>query len=1253
MENKKKTNRKIILRKVKWKIKTIYKKINDGIIIRKIKQCSILTRSFFEALKDIFIIKKQDDTYVSLTPTKNADEDGVYCNALKYAIDNTEIKNIAITGNYGAGKSSVIKTFFEKLENKKYNPIYVSLAAFNKNDYLIKRDNGKEGEEGEKGGEVLKEIQNKNEFYHTLEKSILQQLLYQANEKDVPLSRFKRISKHSKILLNISTISVIVAITIIICIIFPNIIQGIKDNYNIITTEININIVNFFICISLIVIWYIMYKILFFLSTKFNISKFKFKDAEVEIDNKPESIFNKYLDEIIYFFQVSNHKVVVIEDLDRYEGDASFIFQKLRELNTLINSSNQVKYEVDFIFAIRDDFFENYEERTKFFDYIIPVIPISSSGNSNELIWNRLEKLKEAGKIIYKFDKSFIDDIAIMIEDKRLIDNILNEFIIYKNKFNNEHMDDKQLFSIIMYKNICPKDYSELQKDNGNIIDTLKNKKSKIKQLIQEMNNEKIKLENKKEEVEKESLKRIKELKLALVASIYDFNNYTGFEREFKFDNESVSINTFINTNISIDKISNSDISFRTKSHSYISLDEQKVFELFGNKSLFLNRLEVITKGMETKLEELQNEIEKINAKIRNINKIKIKQLINEYGEENIFEKDIKSIERFLISKGYITEEYKDYITLFIPGNLTREDMEFVFAVKTGETLPYDYELNNIKNVLKKLNESDFETISILNFDLLDYLVKNNITDKELKIIQLLDQKSQDALQFIDEFIEKYQTSKEFVTLLIENSIKLWKKIYKKIGNKEYVDKWVINFLSNEKSLVYIDENFIEYINKHKDIDKYITDDKIEVVINSFKCLGIRLSNIEKVTNEKFLKEIYENKLYQLNTNMIKMFLKMDNIDVERFSENNLSIIMNNENQLREHILNNFEEYFNLCYTLNKSNQDDESIIIEILNNTTIDINIKKKIIINEEFEEYDMKSIDENLIEIIVNEDKLKSTYANVLEIMTRIGKLESNVINHISKHIKDYSRQNINECESMYDREIIDLFINKYTFSKKVTLEDFKILVKTFDKKISRLEEIETSKLEYIIDNELIEFNNSNFDYIKSNISDKLMKYIIDNIQEFIEDLDEYDITDISDELLINKDIGKEHKLGILEHLNISNLENSTISKLILTDIIFVTDKTINERLLMDKNLPFNERISILKLLLKNIEDKEQVKNYIHLMQNGYEDINTSKNACNINSSYIDFKLCNLLKEKGYISSFKTGKKNNIILYNKVNRI
>lgn len=819
-----------------------------------------------------------------------------------------------------------------------------------------------------------------------------------------------------------------------ICIIFPDLIDNFINNYKTIINYVPNWIVNILMAIVMITTHIIVYKLIFFLSNKFNISKFKIKDAEIEIDNKPESIFNKYLDEIIYFFQSTNHMVVVIEDLDRYEGNASFIFQKLRELNTLINSSNQVKYEVDFIFAIRDDFFNNYEERTKFFDYIIPIIPISSKENSNEIIWKRLELLKKKNKITYRFDKNFIDDIGILVEDKRLIDNIINEFIIYKNKLDNEHMDDKQLFSIIVYKNISPKAYSELQKDSGNIINILKNKKSRMQKLIKELSDKKEELNEKKENVENESLNNIKELKLVLIANIYNFDNYSGYQREFQIGNESIDINTFLDPSIDIDKISSSGISFRTRSYGYIRLDESEVFESFGNKANFINRMKTIEKGKEFKLQELQKDIEKIELKIKKIYKLTIKQIINEYGGDGIFDDETRTIEKFLFRKGYITEEYRDYITLFVPGNLTKQDNEFIFAVKTGESLPYDYKLDNIENILKKLNENDFETNSILNFDLLNYLINNNINDKVLKIIQVLDESDENILIFIDDFIEKYDSSKIFIDLLTRNSSKLWKKVYKRVGNKDYIDKWIVRFLINEQAIIFVDENFKEYINKHKDLDKYIDNEKIEIVIKSLKYLGVRLSNIQNINNENFMKQVYLNELYELNTTMIKLFLVMNNINVKLFEEKNLSIIMNYKGNLQAYVLNKFEEYFDLCYTLNDSNKDDENSIMEILKNEDIDVDIKKKIVKTEEFGKYKIENLNVDLIDTILTEDKMNAEYDNVLSIMVKEESLKSNLVNHISKHINEYKCQNINECKNKYNIEIIDLFKNRYIFEKKL---------------------------------------------------------------------------------------------------------------------------------------------------------------------------------------------------------------------------
>lgn len=1243
LRKNKKIKEKLMI--VELKIKGNLKKFTDGAIFRKLKEVYIVSKSFCKALVDIFTIKSSDETYVSLAPTKNADKDGTYCNALKYAIDNSNIKNIAITGNYGSGKSSIIQSFFYKLENKKYNPIYVSLAAFNKNDYIEKSRETT-------GDKKVIEIQSKNEFYHTLEKSILQQLLYQASEREVPLSRFKRISKHSKLLLNIMTIGMIFAISILVCIIYPEVIDNIKNNYNSVKTNLSDFGTNILIAILMASIYIITYKILFFLITKFNISKFKIKDAEVEIDNKPESIFNKYLDEIIYFFQVTKHNVVIIEDLDRYEGNASFIFQKLRELNTLINSSNQVKYEVDFIYAIKDDFFEDYEERTKFFDYIIPVIPISSSGNSNEIMWKRLEKLKMSGIINYKFDKTFIDDISILIEDKRLIDNIINEFIIYKNKMHNELMDDKQLFAIIMYKNILPKEYSELQRDRGNIVNIFANKKDIVKSLIKDLQVQIDEISKEKGIIKNEYLNSIKELKYVLISNIYNYNNYPGYERHFEFNGEKVSINEFLNSNISVDRISNENIHFKIRSYG-IDLDENDVFKYFGNKVIFIRRMENIEKGKDKILTELQNEIEEIEQKIENISKLSLKQLANKYDISSLFD-NTKLIEKVFISKGYITEEYRDYITLFVAGNLTKEDNEFVFAVKTGEKLSYDFKLENIENILKKLNENDYETNAILNFDLLNYLIKNNYSKETLKVIKLLDKENEKILQFIDQFIEKYDCGAGFIKILIENSNKIWKKIYSKLGNKEYIDKWVIYFLTNENSLKNVDENFNTYIKEHEDIDKYITDEQISTVINSLKTLKIKLTNIKNIENKKFIEQIYLNELYELNTTMIKLMLLMKEVEQSKFKEKSLTIILTDIklNNLKGYLLNEFDEYYNSCYTLNDSNEDEEAVILEIIQNENIDIDIRKQIIKNEKFNNYNIENIDRELIDTIIDNDKLKVSYDNILALLIKDKELKDNVIANISSHIDEYKLDKPDNHIEKYSLETIENFKKLYIFNKKVDIKDFKILVSTFDIKIVEIEECEKEKIEYLIDKKVIEFNVANFEYIKENIEEKLVKFIEINITDFIENIDEYDIIGYEDKLLNSDEINNESKKEIINHIEIDNLQNTTIVKLISNDMLFIDYKEINIRVLNDSSILLDDRLNLLKIILSNIDDKDEGTEYIHLFGSGYIDINTSKNACSILYSNSNIGLCNVLKEKSYISSYKIGKKKNIIIYNKVNR-
>ncbi|RZL60376.1 MAG: ATP-binding protein, partial [Pedobacter sp.] len=70
--------------------------------------------------------------YRSLSPIGNADV-ASYVEALEWALKNCkkeEIYNIALTGPYGSGKSSILKTFKEQNTDKQHVFLEISLATF-------------------------------------------------------------------------------------------------------------------------------------------------------------------------------------------------------------------------------------------------------------------------------------------------------------------------------------------------------------------------------------------------------------------------------------------------------------------------------------------------------------------------------------------------------------------------------------------------------------------------------------------------------------------------------------------------------------------------------------------------------------------------------------------------------------------------------------------------------------------------------------------------------------------------------------------------------------------------------------------------------------------------------------------------------------------------------------------------------------------------------------------------------------------
>src|SRR5690606_9775737 len=236
--------------------------------------------------------------------------------------------------------------------------------------------------------------------------------------------------------------------------------------------------------------------------------------GEIELgQDVSESILNEHLDEVLYFFENNRFDIVIIEDLDRFNNIE--IFAKLREINSLLNSSEQVLNRVIVLYAVRDDIFKGIE-RTKFFDFVIPVIPVINPSNSNEKLYELLVNQVRDNKP----SKEFIDEVSLFVGDMRLLNNICNEYVIYKEVLKKDLPQDN-ILAMIIYKNILPNDFVRLHYGTGYLNRIILNKVVYVKNLKSDIQLKISKIENEISQIEAIGLNSISELRAIYLNALH------------------------------------------------------------------------------------------------------------------------------------------------------------------------------------------------------------------------------------------------------------------------------------------------------------------------------------------------------------------------------------------------------------------------------------------------------------------------------------------------------------------------------------------------------------------------------------------------------------------------------------------------------------------------------------------------------------------------------------------------------------
>ena len=411
---------------------------------------------------------QKNDIFTDLAPTDNLSNDQKYVETLDWALNDERIKNIAITGPYGAGKSSIIASYLKKRPYIKKRSLNISLANFSK----------------KKNDIVENETENETKKFDEkdIQRSILKQLFYKTKPSKIPLSRYRKLYKPNAV-----KIFMLLVLTFLLVLMISYIFNYSAFNRNIglidtaykrlVSEKIPSILIILIVTVIVFLVIGVIIKLISYLYSRFSISKINlgsFAEASQDIGS---SIFDKNMDEIMYFFENTGYRIVFFEDLDRW--DNSSIFLHLRELNSTLNRDELIREPIIFIYAIGDDFFNNDEERTKFFDFIIPVIPVMTSTNAGEFLINKLKSYKDIS------DK-FVYDVSPYISNIRILDNICNEFGIYEPiiiRHQKLQLSREKLLALIIFKNLYPKDFVDLEKEKGIVKDAFDKKDEYIEQI--------------------------------------------------------------------------------------------------------------------------------------------------------------------------------------------------------------------------------------------------------------------------------------------------------------------------------------------------------------------------------------------------------------------------------------------------------------------------------------------------------------------------------------------------------------------------------------------------------------------------------------------------------------------------------------------------------------------------------------------------------------------------------------------------
>lgn len=1093
--------------------------------------------------------------FVDLAPTDDADTTGVYSEAILFATSNSKVSNIALTGPYGSGKSSIIQTFLLKYRRP---ALHISLASFAPET------------NSEKGKVSRQEI----------EMSILQQMLYGADANRLPLSRFKRIQSPSAFSIFKSLFIMLGVISL--WYVFHQreyIVSGTYFTPFEISNGINIAIFT----LAVVFFWGVLHHF-YVASFGLSLKSISLKDIEIKpACDDQASILNRHLDEIVYFFQSTNYDLVIIEDLDRF--DNSEIFVTLREINSLVNENAGVKRTIRFLYALRDDMFVN-TDRTKFFEFIIPVIPIINTSNSIDMVLAQGKRLDLDGRL----DRQFLREVSRYLNDLRLIQNIFNEYTIYVANLETDGdnlLDANKLLAILIYKNVYPRDFEQLHRGAGTLAGILNQQDKLIESGEATYRAEITEIEKQLEIAERQIPSNLRELRQIYAMALVE-----------KIPVNATSISNNQQVWIEIPKMVSHEMFEQLLDASYIyyytsNIGSRQISisklqsEVDSQKSYQQRKVEIESKATDNKNKSLRR-IHDLKSKIAALRTTKLNELLRLNAErvQGLFDNfgENGELARFLILEGHLDDTYYQYTSLFHSGRLSPNDNKYLIQIRAFISPVPAFQIDNPHEVIAAMRDEDFRQNYVLNVKLVDCLLSDR--GRYHSQLQKLFGFLSTEFKSCEDFFDIYYTSGHDVVGLLSGLANFWKGLLpaaiESTNNISHATQLVSNLPERQLE---------ELANSFEELPVFVSENLPEILVNSpelaperLACLGFEVKDLAAIKeHSEIVRTMFEKGRFALTMANLEYIYQaiLGERDLEQLRERNFTTIRSmNNTTLMTRIELDFEHYLHdILVVLEGNSKEDVPAILAVMHHEGLDQDDLLKFLERQTTLLPTLSDIPEIFHATLFKLGLIEPTWPNCLSFIESKEFMVENLLGYLDR---DTVRTAIlkNPIPSDDDSQKLRRFLfNAGSLSDSAYREYIHALPKPFTK---LPEGFAPAKLHILIDEGKIVFSNESLDAL-ADYKDLQVLFVAENIDTYLEEPDEFDLDDDFRENLLRAEIDNKAKLGIIGLMDLELLVNHPERSALIGKIINSTDANLSNinsgiaQSLVINSMPIATKISL----------------------------------------------------------------------------